>query len=96
MCISSYSLTPYLPCYYPLHIIYFLHLLSTDHKCTQPSYFPLPLKPIAQKLKKIWSTSIWYFRQAIDLGRLSVVLWCLSAAMLLRVFDVVFCKDIIR
>jgi hypothetical protein len=23
----------------PLHIIYFLHLLSTNHKCTQPCYF---------------------------------------------------------
>jgi hypothetical protein len=22
-----------------LHIIYFLHLLSTNHKCTQPCYF---------------------------------------------------------
>jgi hypothetical protein len=30
---------PYLPCYYLLHIIYFLHLLSTNHKCTQPCYF---------------------------------------------------------
>jgi hypothetical protein len=23
----------------PLHIIYLLHLLSTNHKCTQPCYF---------------------------------------------------------
>jgi hypothetical protein len=38
--ISAYSLMPCLPCYYPLHIIYFLHLLSTNHKCTQPCYFP--------------------------------------------------------
>jgi hypothetical protein len=22
-----------------LHIIYFVHLLSTNHKCTQPCYF---------------------------------------------------------
>jgi hypothetical protein len=28
--------------------------------------------------------------------RLSVVLWCLSATMLPRVFDLVFCKDIIQ
>jgi hypothetical protein len=27
-----------------LHIIYFLHLLSTNHKYTQPYYFPLLLK----------------------------------------------------
>jgi hypothetical protein len=32
-----------------LHIIYFLHLLSTNHKCTQPCYFSLLLKPAAQK-----------------------------------------------
>jgi hypothetical protein len=25
----------------PLHIIYFLYLLSTNHKCTQPYYFLL-------------------------------------------------------
>jgi hypothetical protein len=44
------------------HIIFFLHLLSTNHKCTQPCYFPLLFKPAAQKLKKIWSTSIWSSR----------------------------------
>jgi hypothetical protein len=32
-------------------IILFLHLLSTNHKCTQPCYFPLLLKPSAQKEK---------------------------------------------
>jgi hypothetical protein len=57
-CISAYGLMSYLPCYYPLHIISFLHLLSTNHKCTQPCYFLLPLKPAAQKLKKIWSISM--------------------------------------
>jgi hypothetical protein len=30
----------------------FLHLLSINHKCTQPCYFPLPLKPATQKVKK--------------------------------------------
>jgi hypothetical protein len=29
----------YLPYYYFLHIIYFLHLLSTNHNYTQPCYF---------------------------------------------------------
>jgi hypothetical protein len=48
---------PYLPYYYPLHIIYFLHLLSTNHKCTQPCYFPLLLKPAAQKEKLDWNSS---------------------------------------
>jgi hypothetical protein len=67
-CISAYNLIPYLPCDYPLHIIYFLHLLSTNHKCTQPYYFPFPLKPVAQKLKKIQSTLIWCSRRAIAPG----------------------------
>jgi hypothetical protein len=40
-----------LPCYYTLHIVLFLHLLSTNHKYTQPYYFPLLLKPAAQKMK---------------------------------------------
>jgi hypothetical protein len=35
---------PYLPCYYLLHIIYFLHFLSINHKCTQPCYFPVLLR----------------------------------------------------
>jgi hypothetical protein len=32
--------------------ILFLHLLSINHKFTQPCYFPLLLKLAAQKLKK--------------------------------------------
>jgi hypothetical protein len=32
-------------------IILFMHLLSTNHKCTQPCYFPVLLKPAAQKEK---------------------------------------------
>jgi hypothetical protein len=46
-----FCLQPYLPCYYPLHIILFLHLLSTNHKCIQPCYFPLLYKPVAQMVK---------------------------------------------
>jgi hypothetical protein len=40
-----------------LHIIYILHLLSTNHKCTQPCYFPLLLQPDAQKEKMDWNSS---------------------------------------
>jgi hypothetical protein len=94
--IGSYSLIPHLPCYYHLHIIYFLHLLSTNHKCTQPCYFPLPLKPATQKLKKIWNTLIWCSRRAITPGQFPVELWCLSTTMLPRAFDLVFYKDIIQ
>jgi hypothetical protein len=66
----------------------FSHLLSTNHKCTQPC------PPAVQKLKKMWSTSIGSSRQAIATGRLNVELWCLSAAVLLRVFDLVFYKTL--
>jgi hypothetical protein len=68
------------PCYYTLHIILFLHLLSTNHKCTQPCYFPLLLKPDAQKLKKNWNTLMWS-----SLGeRLPLVdcLWCYDVFLL--------------
>jgi hypothetical protein len=37
--------------YLVTNFAYLLHLLSTNHKCTQPCYFPLLLKPAAQKLK---------------------------------------------
>jgi hypothetical protein len=43
-------------------IILFLHLLSTNHKCTQPCYFPLLLKPAAQKEKMDWNSLMRSFR----------------------------------
>jgi hypothetical protein len=55
--ISATTLLPYLPCYYPLRIILFLHLLSTNHKYTQACYFPLLYKPAAQKVKMIMKNS---------------------------------------
>jgi hypothetical protein len=41
----------------PCIMILFLHLLSTNHKCTQPCYFSLLLKPAAQKEKMDWNSS---------------------------------------
>jgi hypothetical protein len=41
----------------PHIIILFLHLLSTNHKYTQPCYFLLLLKPAAQKEKMSWNSS---------------------------------------
>jgi hypothetical protein len=40
--IGSFFLQPYtlFTLLLPLHIILFLHLLSNNHKCTQPCYFP--------------------------------------------------------
>jgi hypothetical protein len=48
-CISAYSFVVVLSLLLPCIIILFLHLLSTNDKCTQPCYFPLLLKPTAQK-----------------------------------------------
>jgi hypothetical protein len=60
-----------------LHIIYFLHLLSTNHMCTQPCYFPLLLKPAAQKEKMGWNSSTRSSRLRIALVAVPVVLWSL-------------------
>jgi hypothetical protein len=61
-----------------LHIIYFLHLLSTNHKCTQPCYFPLLLKPAAQKEKMGWNSSTRSSRLRVTPVVVPVVLWSLS------------------
>jgi hypothetical protein len=49
--ISTYHFITVLSLLLPCNIILFLHLLSTNHKCTQPCYFPLLLKSVAQKDK---------------------------------------------
>jgi hypothetical protein len=76
-----------------LHIIYFLHLLSTNHKCTQPCYFPLLLKPAAQKEKMDWNSLMRRSRLRVALV---AVLWCYGVfrcSVSLRV--VLVFKDII-
>jgi hypothetical protein len=53
MCFSVFNLIIALPLIlYPAYH-YFLHLMSTNHKCTQACYFLLLYKPAAQKLKEI-------------------------------------------
>jgi hypothetical protein len=52
-CISAYYFTTILSLLLPCIIILLVHLLSTNHKCTQPFYFLLLFKPAAQKLKEI-------------------------------------------
>jgi hypothetical protein len=59
----------------PLHIIYFPHLLSTNHKCTQPCYFPLLLKPAAQKEKVDWNSLTRSSRLRVTPVVVPVVLW---------------------
>jgi hypothetical protein len=46
---SAYDFIIVLSLLLPCIIILFLHLLSINHKCSQPCYFPLLLKPAAQK-----------------------------------------------
>jgi hypothetical protein len=59
-------------------IILFLHLLSTNHKCTQPCYFPLLLKPAAQKERMDWNSSMRSSVLRVDPVVVPVVLWSLS------------------
>jgi hypothetical protein len=39
-CIFAYPFIIVLSLWLPCIIILFMHLLSTNHKCTQPCYFP--------------------------------------------------------
>jgi hypothetical protein len=84
---------PYLPCYYPLHIIYFLHLLSANHKWTQPCYFLLLLKPATQKKKMDWNSSMRSSRLRVVPVAIPVVLWIFCYSVWLRV--VIVHRDII-
>jgi hypothetical protein len=61
----------------PLRINYFLHLLSTNHKCTQPCYFPLLLKPAAQKEMMDWNSSTRSSWLRVAPVAVPVVLWSL-------------------
>jgi hypothetical protein len=70
-CLQLYTLFTLL---LPLHVIYFLHLLSTNHKCTQPCYFPLLLKPAAQKEVMDWNSSTRSSRLRVAPG--CPFLWC--------------------
>jgi hypothetical protein len=55
-CISAYHFISVLSLLLPCIIILFLHLRSTSYKYTQPCYFPLLLKPAAQKEKMDWNS----------------------------------------
>jgi hypothetical protein len=91
---SAFNLIIALPLILYHAYYYFLHLLSTNHKCTEPCYFSLLYKPAAQKLKKIWDSSMRSSRRVITHGRLLEELWCRSAVVSLRVFALVFCKTL--
>jgi hypothetical protein len=76
-CISTYPFITVLSLLLSCIIILFLHLLSTNHKCTQPCYFPLLLNPAAQKERMDWNSSMRSSRLSVVPVAVSVVLWSL-------------------
>jgi hypothetical protein len=73
-CFSTFNLIIALPLILYPACHYFLHLLSTNHKCTQPCYFLMLYKPTAQKPKEILDSLMMSSRRAITPGRLPVEL----------------------
>jgi hypothetical protein len=61
----------------PCIIVLFHHLLSTNHKCTQPCYFSLLLKPAAQKENVYWSSSMRGSKLCVAPVTVPVELWSL-------------------
>jgi hypothetical protein len=53
-------------CYYNMHIIIFLHLLSTNHKCVLILVIsPCYSKPTSQKMEMVWNSLTWSSRHAL-------------------------------
>jgi hypothetical protein len=77
LCLSAYPFITVLSLLLPCIIILFLHLLSTNHKCTQPCNFPLLLKPTAQKERMDWNSSMRCSRLRVALVVIHVMLWSL-------------------
>jgi hypothetical protein len=77
MCISAYLFIIVLSLLLPCIIILSLHLLSTNHKCTQPCYFLLLLKPAAQREKMDWNSLTRSSRLRVAPVSIPVELWSL-------------------
>jgi hypothetical protein len=76
-CISTYPFITVLSLLLPCIIILFLHMLSTNHKCTQPCYFPLLLKPATQKERMDWNSSTRSSSLRVAPVVIPVVFWSL-------------------
>jgi hypothetical protein len=74
---SAYHFITVLSLLLPCIIILFLHLLSSNHKCTQPCYFPQLLKLAAQKEKMDWNSSTMSSRLRVATVAVPVDLWSL-------------------
>jgi hypothetical protein len=75
--ISAYPFITILSLLLPCIIILFLHLLSINHKFTQLCYFPLLLKPDAQKERMDWNSLMRSYMLRVAPVVISVVLWSL-------------------
>jgi hypothetical protein len=75
--ISAYYFITVLSLLLPCIIILFLHLLSTNHKCTKPCYIPLLLKLAAQKEKMDWNSLTMSSRLRVVPVAIPVELWSL-------------------
>jgi hypothetical protein len=60
-----------------LHYHFIPALAEYNHKCTQPCYFPLLLKPAAQKERMDWNSSMRSSRLRVAPVVVPVVLWSL-------------------
>jgi hypothetical protein len=81
MCISAYHFTIVLSLLLLCIIILFLHLLSTNHKCTQPCYFLALYKTVAQTVKMDWNSSMRSSRLCVVPVAIYVVFLKSSAAL---------------
>jgi hypothetical protein len=73
---STYHFIRVLSLLLPCIIILFLHLVSTNHKCTKPCYFPLLLKPVAQK-EMDWNSLMKSSRLHVSPVAVPMELWSL-------------------
>jgi hypothetical protein len=76
-CIFAYHFIIVVSLLLPSIIILSFHLLSTNHKCTQPCYFSLLLKPAAQKEKMDSNSSTMSSRLCVAPVAVLVELWSL-------------------
>jgi hypothetical protein len=84
----------------PCIIILFLHLRSTNHKCTQPCCFPLLYKPTAQKVKMVMKNSLMMSSRLCPAPvDVPVVLWSLPMFHYERVIlvfrDIIYVMNIL-
>jgi hypothetical protein len=89
-CISAYYFITVLSLLLPCITILFLHLLSTNYKYTQSYYFPLLLKPAAQKERMDWNSSTRSSRLRVALIVVPVVLWSLSLRIVIVIRDTIY------